>query len=137
MKLQFYLLGVVSLGGGGLALAQSPSVPEITTPPPTPTGGSTATTNSVSGCPKSICADYINECGIVVWGLFVCSAPHALFVMGRKKERNERSIDCELWISLDPVCTGGSALANFHQTTMLDNNAKLSHYDMFEIDLCG
>ncbi|CUS10997.1 unnamed protein product [Tuber aestivum] len=84
MKLQFYLLGVVSLGGGGLALAQAPPVPEITSPPPTPTGGSTATTNSVSGCPKSICADYINECGKWYGGCF-----------------------------LDPVCTGGSVWPTF------------------------
>ncbi|PWW75897.1 hypothetical protein C7212DRAFT_280443 [Tuber magnatum] len=88
MKLQFYLLGVVSLGlgggGGGLALAQALSMPGITSPPPTPTSGSTATTNSVSGCPKSICADYINECGKWYGGCF-----------------------------LDPACTGGSVWPTF------------------------
>ncbi|RPA99647.1 hypothetical protein L873DRAFT_899495 [Choiromyces venosus 120613-1] len=133
MKLQFYLLGVMGLGigGGGGVLAQSLTPAGIiTSPPPTPSptsisssqitlgmcdatedfcGRSKTTTTrstSVSGCPRSICADYINECGEWYGGcLYVYSI--ILFAVQRRMKKRELNIDFGLLLVLIRLALAG------------------------------
>ncbi|KAG0123561.1 hypothetical protein HOY82DRAFT_673910 [Tuber indicum] len=147
MKPQFYLLGVVSLGlgGGGGVLAESLSMPGITSPPPTPTSSSSSSqsplgmcdatedfcgkskTASVSGCPRSICADYINECGKWYGGCFLdpaCTGGSVwpTFTKPPCTTSCSRTI-CADYVNecgkpyggcfLDPACTGGTAFPTF------------------------